>query len=50
MNQWLFYAGLGIVAGTHIALLNTQMPAALQKQHALANLAAVALILASMRM
>ena len=43
----LFAAGVSIITATHVAMLNQQMPAAIQKQHALLNLAAVALIVAS---
>jgi hypothetical protein len=41
----LFAAGVSVIAATHIAMLNQQMPAAVQQQHALLNLAAVAYIL-----
>ena len=45
----LFAAGVSVIAATHIAMLNQQMPAAVQQQHALLNLAAVTLILVSRR-
>ena len=44
MNLIPINLGLGIVAATHIMMLNTQMPPEVQTNHAYINLAAAGLI------
>jgi hypothetical protein len=44
MKQVLVGAGLAVIVGTHIWLLNDLMPPAVQTYHAWGNLAAAALV------
>lgn len=40
----VFWSGVVVIAGTHVFLLNNSLPDAIKQQHALLNLAAVAVI------
>ena len=44
MNTLTVGAGLAVIVGTHIWLLNDLMPPAVQKYHAWGNLAAAGLV------
>ena len=44
MNQVALYTGLAIVVGSHLWLIADAMPPAVQKYHAIGNLAAAGLI------
>jgi len=44
MKQWSFGAGISVIVGTHVYMLNSNLPETLRQQHALMNLGAAALI------
>ena len=44
MNMLAIDAGLAVIVGTHVWLLNDLMPPGVQKYHALGNLAAAGLV------
>jgi hypothetical protein len=44
VKQVSFYAGVGVVAATHLWLFTASLPDAVKNQHALINLAAAGLI------
>jgi len=45
MNVWAVYIGLAVIIGTHLSMLKTIMPQAMQTYHAFGNLAAAFLII-----
>jgi hypothetical protein len=44
MKSWAVGAGVVVVVGTHIYLLNNSLPDSVKQQHAILNLAAAGLI------